>query len=209
MKISAEARLIVLVNSLIPLAMLGWDALEGELGANPVNYAIRTTGMLSLVFLLLSLCITPMFKITKASGLMPLRKTFGLLAFFHTLLHFVLFVQFDRVGNLSDAFEEISLRSYLTVGFFSLILMVPLAVTSTTRMIKRLGGKNWKRLHKLAYVSAIAGVLHFTMLVKADLTRPLIAIGILSFLFAYRLLASNPQIARKPTLVKSSGSTKS
>ena len=168
----------------MPVALLGWDAWDGQLGANPVNFAIRTTGILSLIFLVLSLAVTPASRITGYGWLGQFRRMLGLYAFFHAALHFLLFFGFDRAANVRDTASEIVKRPYLMVGVVGLIVMVPLAATSTNGMIKRLGPSRWKALHRLAYVAAAAGALHFYMLVKADTTRPIAfaaALGVCSF----------------------------
>lgn len=197
MKISRFTKAVVLVNGAVPLVLLGWDALNGALGANPVNFAIRTTGLLSLIFLALSLAITPASRLTHQSWLGQFRRPAGLYAFYHTALHFWLFFWFDRGASIGDTASEILLRPYLAVGIIGLVIMVPLAVTSTDAMIRRMGPLRWKRLHRLAYVSAIAGGVHFYMLVKADTTRPLIYAVILAVLLGYRLVAWSR--GRKPS----------
>ncbi len=183
------AKKVVILNCLVPAALLAWDALRDDLGANPVNFAIRTTGLLTIIFLLLSLAVTPVVRLLGYSWLGTYRRTMGVSAFAYAALHFGLFFGFDRAANLVDTITEIGLRTYLLVGFISLLLMLPLAVTSTDGMIRRLGPKRWKLLHKLAYVAAIAGVFHFYLLVKADTTRPLIAAGLLAALLGYRIFA--------------------
>jgi len=189
MKVTRFAKRTVLLNCLVPIALLGWDAFRGRLGANPVNFAIRTTGILALIFLMLTLLVTPVSRLLKVSGLGQFRRMFGLCAFFHTLLHFLIFFGKDRGGSVVSTFTEIIKRPYLMVGFLALSLMIPLAVTSTDAMIRRLGGKRWKALHRLTYLIAIAGVLHFYMLVKADIRRP-VAFGIvLGLLLGYRIVA--------------------
>ncbi len=182
-------KVLVGINGAVPVALLLWDAAMGRLGANPVNFAIRTTGLLCLIFLLLSLTVTPASRLSGWSWLGGYRRILGLYAFFHAALHFAIFFGFDRAANIGSTVSEILSRYYLMVGFGALVLMVPLAITSTDRMIKRLGPKRWKRLHYAAYPIAIAAVLHFAMLVKADLTRPLAFAAALGILFAYRLVA--------------------
>ena len=188
MKVSPFAKDMVLLNCIVPVTLLGWDAARGQLGANPVNFAIRTTGMLSLLFLILSLAITPASRITGWSGLAPFRRLFGLMAFFHACLHFLIFFRFDRDGNVRGTLSEITARPYLMVGMQSLVLMAPLAATSTNSMIKLLGGKRWKALHRLAYVAAIAGVIHYYMQVKADVSQPVAFAVVLAVLLGYRVV---------------------
>ena len=195
MKVTRFSKITVMLNCAVPVILLGWDAWNGNLGANPVNFAILTTGLLTLIFLILTLAITPVSRLARWSWLGQFRRMFGLCAFFHASLHFLLFFGLDRGANVVDTFSEMVKRPYLVVGTLALVLMVPLAVTSTDSMIRRLGGKRWKRLHRLIYVVAAAGVLHFYMLVKADVSRPVafgVAIGIL---LGYRLLAHYWQLS--------------
>jgi ferredoxin-NADP reductase/DMSO/TMAO reductase YedYZ heme-binding membrane subunit len=189
LKVDRFTKTVVLLNGSVPVALLGWDALHGRLGANPVNFAIRTTGILSLIFLVLSLTVTPASRITGYGWLGQFRRMLGLYAFFHAVLHFLLFFGFDRAANVRDTASEIVKRPYLLVGMVGLILMVPLAVTSTSGMIKWLGPARWKALHRLAYIAATAGALHFYMLVKADTRRPIGFAAALGVLFLYRLVA--------------------
>jgi glycine betaine catabolism B len=164
------------------------------LGANPVNFAIRTTGILSLIFLVLSLTVTPLARLAKWSSLGQLRRAMGLYAFFHALVHFGLFYLFDQSANLGNVLSEIAQRRYLLVGIVGLLVMVPLAVTSTNRMIQRLGPKRWKLLHRLAYLAAAAGALHYYMLVKADTTQPIFFATLFGALLAYRIGAHYVQL---------------
>ncbi len=183
------AKFVLLVNGLVPGAILAWDAYHGQAGANPVNYAIRTTGLLALIFLPLSLLVTPLRKITGLNWLFHFRRLLGLYAFFYALAHFSIFFIFDRVLSVRDTFSEMVKRPYLIVGSLGLLAMVPLAATSTNFMIKRLGPNRWRALHRLAYVAVIAGVVHFYMLVKSD-TRMPVAFGLVAgALLGYRLVA--------------------
>lgn len=190
MKINRGEKLIVLLNCTVPVALLGYDALRGQLGANPVNFAIRTTGMLALVFLLLSLTVTPVARISGWNWLVLFRRTFGLYAFFHASLHLGIFFVYDRELSVRSTLAEMALRPYLVVGSAALFLMVPLAITSTNGMIRRLGPKRWKLLHRLAYLSAILGVTHYYMLVKADLSQPIAFAIALAVLLGFRVVYS-------------------
>ncbi len=180
-------RLVVFINSLVPLALLGWDAARGRLGANPLEFAIRTTGVLALVFLLLSLAVTPLRKALGIAWMVKLRRMLGLYGFFYALLHLLTYMWFDKLFNFSAVIEDVWKRPFITVGMASFILLVPLAVTSTTGMIKRLGGKRWGRLHKATYVAAAGGVIHYYMLVKADTREPLLFALVLAILLGYRV----------------------
>jgi ferredoxin-NADP reductase/DMSO/TMAO reductase YedYZ heme-binding membrane subunit len=197
MKVSRFAKSIVLLNCAVPLILLAWDAVAGRLGANPVNFAIRTTGVLGLIFIILTLAITPVSRMTGWSWLGQFRRVLGLYAFFHAGLHFLIFFWFDRAASVLGTLSEIAMRTYLMVGIVGLVLMAPLAITSTNGMIKRLGPKRWKLLHRLVYVVAIAGALHFALLVKADLTRPIAFAVPIALLFAWRLGAHYLQLRRE------------
>jgi ferredoxin-NADP reductase/DMSO/TMAO reductase YedYZ heme-binding membrane subunit len=178
---------VVAINVAVPLALLAWDACRGDLGANPVNFAIRTTGILALICLVATMAVTPVVAITGWHGLATFRRTLGVYAFVYAATHFGLFFAFDRGGNVFDTVSEIGQRAYLFIGAISLGIMTPLAVTSTNGMIRRFGPRRWKWLHRLAYVAAALAVLHFYMLVKADTTRPIVFGGLLGLAFAWRL----------------------
>ncbi len=182
------AKLLILVNGAVPWRLLGWDAWHHKLGANPVNFAILTTGMPALVFLMLTLLVTPLRKITGLNWMIFSRRTLGLYAFFYACLHFLIFFSLDRSFSISGTLSEMVKRKYLFVGITGLLVMVPLAVTSTNAMIKRMGGKRWRALHRLAYVAAIAGVIHYYMQVKADVRQPLAFAAVLAILLGYRLM---------------------
>lgn len=190
------AKLLVLVNGLVPLALLVWDQSHNRLGANPQNFLILTTGMMALIFLMLTLAVTPLRKIFGLNWLIQLRRMLGLYAFFYACLHFLCFYSLDRQFNFSSTLHEIITRKYIWFGMTALLVMVPLAVTSTNWMIKRLGGKRWRALHRLAYVAAICGVVHFYMQVKADVRLPLVFAAVLTILLGYRI-AENVR-SRKP-----------
>jgi ferredoxin-NADP reductase/DMSO/TMAO reductase YedYZ heme-binding membrane subunit len=184
------AKFLVLVNAGVPATLLGWDALHHQLGANPVNFAILTTGMLTLVFLMLTLLVTPLRKITGWNWLIFSRRTLGLYAFFYASLHFLIFFALDRSFSIQSTLTEMVERKYLIIGSIGLFGMVPLALTSTNAMIRRLGAKRWHALHRLTYVVAIAGVIHYYMQVKADVRRPLAFAGVLTVLLGYRAAVS-------------------
>ena len=200
------ARLLALVNAAVPGVLLGWDAWHHKLGANPVRFAILTTGMLALIFLMLTLAVTPVRKLSGLNWIIFSRRTLGLYAFFYACLHFLIFFSLDRSFSLSGTLSEMVKRKYLFVGFTALFVMVPLAVTSTNAMIKRLGGKRWRALHRLAYVAAIAGVVHYYMQVKADVRQPVVFATVLAILLGYRLVEywRPPKSPIKPGLAQPS-----
>lgn len=182
------AKLLVLVCGLVPMALLVWDQAHHRLGANPQNFVILTTGMMTLIFLTLTMAVTPVRKIFGLNWVIQLRRMLGLYAFFYGCLHFLCFYSLDRAFSISSTLHEIVARKYIWFGMTALLVMVPLAITSTNAMIKRLGGKRWRTLHRLAYVAAIAGVIHYYMQVKADVRLPLVFIAVLSVLLGYRVL---------------------
>lgn len=177
----------VMVCGAVPGVLLAWDALRGQLGVNEVNFAIRTTGKLGLVFLALSLLITPLRRLTGWNQLIAVRRQLGLFAFLYVAAHFAIFVLYDRDGSLAGALEEIVARVYLWFGTAALVFMMPLAATSTDAMISRLGARRWKLLHRLAYPAAIGGIVHFYLLVKADVTQPAAFAVVVGGLLAYRV----------------------
>ena len=188
MKDTRFARFVIFINSLVPLALLCLDAYQKRLGANPIEFALRTTGVLALLFLILSLAVTPIRKVLALPWMVKLRRMLGLYGFFYAALHLLIYAWLDKALNVSAIYEDVTKRPYITVGMASFLILIPLAVTSTQKMIKRLGGKRWNQLHRLAYVAAAGGVVHFYMLVKAD-TREPIAFGVaLALLLVYRIL---------------------
>lgn len=188
MKDPSFAKFVVLVNGAVPLALLCWDALDHRLGANPTVFAIRTTGMLTLVFLISSLAVTPLRLISGRNWLSHFRRMLGLYAFFYGVLHLSTYFVFDRSMSIRGTISDTLARPFIFLGMTALLLMVPLAATSTNAMIKRLGAARWKRLHQLAYVSAIAGVLHYYLLVKADTRQPLAFAAVVALLLGYRII---------------------
>lgn len=183
-------KLILFVNALVPLALLGWDWRGGRLGANPLDFVTRTTGTLTLVFLVLTLAVTPLRKLTGAQWLVRLRRMLGLYAFFYGSLHLLAYVWFDKSFDAAAIAQDVARRRFILVGFLAFASLVPLAVTSTDRMIKRLGGKRWQKLHRLTYLSAAAGVLHYYLLVKSDTRKPLVFAALVALLLGYRAYVS-------------------
>jgi methionine sulfoxide reductase heme-binding subunit len=167
-----------------PLDMTSWG--QG-LGANPIEKITHTTGDWTLWFLLITLAITPARKLLHLPSLIKFRRMIGLFAFFYGCLHFTTYIWLDKFFNLHEMLADIAKRKFITIGLTALALMVPLAVTSTTGWIRRLGGKRWQALHRLIYLSAIAGVIHYLWLVKADIRKPVMDGMILGALLAYRV----------------------
>jgi sulfoxide reductase heme-binding subunit YedZ len=181
-------KLVVFVNSLVPLVLLLWDLYRKRVGPNPLQFVTTTTGMLTLIFLSLTVAITPLRKIFSINSLVKIRRMLGLFAFFYGALHLLTYIWFDRLFNFISVGQDVVRRPFILAGMVAFVLMVPLAITSTNKMVKRLGGKRWAKLHRLVYLSAIAGVVHFWMLVKSDIRLPLTFAFIVLFLLGYRLL---------------------
>jgi methionine sulfoxide reductase heme-binding subunit len=181
-------KLVLFINSLVPITLLLWDVYHKRVGPNPLEFATRTTGMLTLVFLCLALAVTPLRKIFGLNALVKFRRMLGLFAFFYGSLHLLTYVWFDRSFKLLSVGDDVVRRPFILAGMTAFVLMVPLAITSTDKLVKRLGGKRWATLHRLVYLAAIAGVVHFWMLVKSDTRLPLTFAFIVFFLLGYRLL---------------------
>jgi methionine sulfoxide reductase heme-binding subunit len=179
---------VVFVLCLAPLVFLVWWALHGELSANPLDDIADQTGRWTLKFLFLTLAITPLRQITGWSFLVKFRRMFGLFAFFYSFLHLATYIVFVQFFNVSEILKDIVKRPFITAGMTAFVLMIPLAVTSTKKWIIRLGGKRWQRLHRLIYVTAVAGVLHFFWLVKLDISWPLVYAAILTVLLGFRII---------------------
>jgi len=180
------AKRLAWINGAVPALVLLWDAYEGQLGVNGVNYAIRTTGKLSIVFLTLSLLITPLRRLTGWNQLIAVRRSLGLFGFYYALAHFTIFFGLDREASVDSTITEIIERQYLWFGFGALLLMVPLAVTSTDGMVSKLGAKRWKLLHRLSYAVVLGAVVHFWLLVKSDLRQPIAFAVIFGAMMLYR-----------------------
>jgi sulfoxide reductase heme-binding subunit YedZ len=171
---------------LIPLGQLGYGYYSDDLTANPIEYITRFTGSWSLIILLASLAVTPLRRLTGWNEVIKLRRMLGLFAFGYAALHFSTYMVLDLYFDFAAIAKDILKRPYITVGFSALVLMIPLAVTSTAGMIRRLG-KRWQQLHYLVYGIAILGVLHFYWLVKADIRRPVQYGAVLTVLLGSRL----------------------
>jgi len=169
-----------------PLARVA--AFTGDLGANPIEVITRSTGFWTLMFLLITLSVTPVRKLTGIHWLIQYRRMLGLFAFFYGTLHFTTYIWLDKFFDLHEVVKDIGKRPFITVGFSAFVLMIPLAITSTTGWIRRLGGRRWNRLHQLIYASAALGVIHFYWLVKKDVRRPVLYGSILAVLLFYRVL---------------------
>jgi sulfoxide reductase heme-binding subunit YedZ len=192
-------RAALFVAALLPAAGLAWGAATDSLGANPIDKITDETGTWTLRFLLVTLAITPLRRLSGWNDVIRFRRMAGLFAFFYGGLHLATYGVLDQFFAIDAIAADIAKRPYITVGFTGFVLMVPLAVTSTAGWIRRLGGRRWQRLHRLVYVSAAAGVVHYLWLVKADTTRPLRYAAVLGVLLAARLVWLRR--GRRPTRV--------
>lgn len=186
-KILAKAPVWILC--LAPLARLIWKGVHNSLGANPIEFITLSTGTWTLVLLLATLGITPLRRLTGQNWLIRYRRLLGLFAFFYAALHFTTFVWLDKFFDFREMVKDVAKRPFITAGFLAFTLLIPLAVTSTNGAIRKLGGKNWRMLHRLIYVCASLAVLHYWWKVKADTRRPAIYATILALLLAYRVVA--------------------
>jgi len=191
-------RVALFLICLVPFAQLIYNAFTDNLGANPIDTITRHTGSWALIFLLVTLSVTPVRKLFAWNGLVSYRRMLGLFAFFYAVLHFTTFLVLDHFFDFNAILKDIMKRPYITVGFTGFVLMIPLAITSTTGMIRRLG-KRWQQLHRLVYLTATAGVIHFYWLVKADIRRPAQYGFVLALVLGYRLLASARAAVSRPS----------
>lgn len=189
---------VIFIACLVPLALMIWDAFNGGLGADPIKEVIHRTGLWTLRFLLITLTVTPLRRITGWYALIRLRRMLGLFAFFYVCLHFLSYAGLDQAFALRYIIPDVIKHKYVLVGFTSFLLLIPLAVTSTNAMVRRLGGRRWQRLHRLVYVSAVGGVLHYLWLVKSDIREPLLYATLLTLLLGYRIYQHRRGIKTAP-----------
>ena len=199
-------KLLVFAAALVPFAHLIWRGFNGDLTADPLVEITNQTGLWTLRFVVITLAITPIRRVTGWNPIIRFRRMLGLFAFFYSMLHFLTYLVGDRfasldfpdgfvawstvVNLLASIWEDVAKRPYITVGFIAFVAMIPLALTSTAGWIRRLGGRNWQRLHRLIYVTGIAGVVHYLWRVKADTLHPLVYAAIVGVLLGYRLAHS-------------------
>jgi methionine sulfoxide reductase heme-binding subunit len=189
-------KVVVFVLCLVPLSLLIWRmihaVLQGQpfyadLTADPINFIEHRTGDWTLRFIVITLAITPLRKILRLPQIIRFRRMLGLFAFFYAFLHFSTWLGLDLQFDWGDIGKAIAKRPYITVGFFGFVLLIPLALTSTAGWIRRLGGKRWAMLHRLIYITAVAGVIHYFWLVKSDIHKPLEYAFLVGILLAWRL----------------------
>lgn len=170
-----------------PLAVLTWKGFHQLLGANPVDVITRSTGSWTLIFLLLTLSVTPVRRLLGMPWLIRFRRMLGLYAFFYASLHLTTYIWLDKFFDVQAMLQDIAKRKFITIGLTAITLLMPLAITSTSGWIRRLGGKRWQKLHRLVYFAAGCGVVHFLWLVKADRRRPMAYGAVLTALLLFRL----------------------
>lgn len=180
---------VLFLAALVPAARLLLAGFTDRLGANPIEFITRNTGDWTLYFLCMTLTVTPLRRLTKWNWLIRLRRMVGLFAFFYACLHFMTFFWFDHFFDIGEMFKDVVKRPFITVGFTAFVLLIPLAVTSTNAMVKRLGGKHWQRLHRLVYLIAMLGILHFWWMKagKNDFAQPILFGSIIAVLLLARL----------------------
>jgi sulfoxide reductase heme-binding subunit YedZ len=185
-KYSAWLKPLAFAVCLLPLARLGWLGFNDGLGANPIEFITRSLGTWSLGFLLITLAVSPVRRLTGLGWPIRLRRMFGLYAFFYATLHFLSYIWLDQFFDWAAIAKDIAKRPFITVGVANYLLLIPLALTSTDRMVRRLG-RRWQQLHRLVYVIAAGGVVHYYMLVKQDVTQPVIYGAVFGALLGYRV----------------------
>ena len=187
----------VFLACLAPVVWLAWAGVSGHLGANPISEVTKATGTWTLRFVVLTLAITPLRRLTGWKVLVRYRRMLGLFAFSYGTLHFLTYLWLDQFFDLASITKDVMKRPFITVGFTAFLLMVPLALTSTTGWIRRLGGRRWQALHRLVYGTATLGVVHYWWLVKADVSRPLAYGAIVVTLLAARAFTLKPKPAAR------------
>jgi sulfoxide reductase heme-binding subunit YedZ len=191
---------VVFLAALVPAGWLGWGAWAGMLGANPIETITWETGIWTLRLVVCTIAVTPLRRLTGRNDLIRFRRMLGLFAFFYGTLHVLTYLWLDKFFAVDEILKDVYKRPFITAGVTAFSLMVPLALTSTSGMIRRLGGRFWRRLHQLVYVVAVAGVVHYWWLVKADIRRPRIYAAIVAVLLGYRLVAwIRRRRARRPS----------
>ena len=182
-----QLKVTVFISSLLPACWLIFALLTNQLGANPIEALTRESGLWALKFLILTLAVTPLRWLTGWNMLSAIRRMLGLYVFFYALIHMLLYLWLDQFFDVNEIIKDIIKRPFITIGFFTFSALIPLVITSNNRMIKRLGGKRWKRLHKLTYFIVVASCVHFMMLVKADIVEPVIYSVIVILVLSTRL----------------------
>ena len=188
---------VVFLLALLPLARLVVGFQLDKLGANPIELITRSTGTWTLTFLMITLAVTPLRRLTRWHWLLRLRRMLGLFAFFYACLHFTTYIWLDQFFGWPAIWKDILKRRFIWIGFTAFVLLIPLALTSTHAAVRAMGARNWQRLHRVVYVIAICGVIHYWWLVKKDITQPAIYATVLTVLLAFRVTVAILAIRRR------------
>ena len=191
------ARWGLILNLLVPIVLLAWDAKHQHLGVDAIHFALHTTGQIAVIYLALSLVVTPLRQVTGWSWLIQFRRSLGVYAFYYAAAHLTIYIVWDRGGSVRGAVYEITHRYYLAIGFASLALMAPLWATSFNAAIRKMGGANWKRLHRLAYVAAVLAGIHYYLQSKSYKLRPEIYLAVVGVLLAWRAVTAVVAVSRR------------
>ena len=192
-------KVLVFLLGLAPLFWLGWRAFQGRLTANPIEFITHYTGDWTLRLIIIGLSVSPLRKILNRPSLIRYRRMIGLFAFFYGCLHFLTWIWLDKFFDPHELWADVVKRRYITVGFTGFVLLIPLAVTSTAGWIRRMGGKRWQQLHRLVYITAVCGVVHYYWLVKSDIRLPVFYGLLVALLLGWRTLAARSRpVVRKP-----------
>jgi len=200
-------KVLVFVACLAPLFWVCWRAYNQNLTANPIEYITHFTGDWTLRFLVITLAVTPLRKLLALPDLIRFRRMVGLYAFFYGFLHFITYIWLDKFFDLAEMLKDVVKRPYITAGFTAFLAMLPLAVTSTTGWIRRMGGKRWQMLHRLVYLSAVAGVIHYYWLVKSDIRQPALYGVLVGILLGYRAIVWARNRSPRPAVKRPASAT--
>jgi len=191
-------RLIVFLAGLAPALWLAWQTWTANLTANPLEYITHFTGDWTIRLIVVTLAVTPLRKLLRLPDLIRFRRMIGLYAFFYGCLHFLTWLWLDKLFDIQEMLKDVAKRRFITAGMAALLSMLPLALTSTTGWIRRLGGKRWQRLHRLVYFTGVAAVVHYYWLVKSDIRLPLLYGALVALALGYRVVASLLARQRRP-----------
>lgn len=181
-----QLKVLVWIAALAPLAWLVRQGFEGDLTADPVKYITHFTGRTALIILFITLCVTPIRRLSGWNGIVRFRRLLGLFSFFYAVIHLLIYLAFDRGFVFSELGEDIAKRPYITVGFTAWLMLLALAATSPQAVLRRMGGKRWRALHRLVYVVPVLGVIHFAWAQKKDISLPVLYGLVLGLIFLVR-----------------------
>ena len=181
-------KILVWIAAIAPLAWLIRQGFKGDLTADPVKYITHFTGRTALIILFITLCITPLRQLTGWNGIIRFRRLIGLFSFFYAVIHLLIYLAFDRGFVFAELGEDIAKRPYITIGFTAWLMLLTLAVTSPLAMVRRLGGKRWRAIHRLVYVVPVLGVIHFAWAQKKDISLPVLYGLVLVVIFGVRVI---------------------